>query len=112
VSVRTPAIQPASIVAHHASPRLRLVPPAAAPSRPLEASLVVYRVDSAQTTYGTCALCWAGPCQLAGSVRRRDPADRAAESTEQAICSRCLVTLEMLAVQFEPNLRLRVDTPA
>jgi hypothetical protein len=108
VSVRTPAIQPASIFAHHARPRLRLVPPAAAPTPPLQASLVVSRLDRAHVTYGTCSLCWAGPGELAGSVQRHAPTD----GTEQAICSRCLVTLEMLAVQFEPNLRLRIDTPA
>ena len=108
MSVRTPAIQPASIFGHPARPRLRLVPPAAAPTPPLEPSLVVSRLDPVHVVYGTCTLCWTGPCELAGSVRTRTPAD----STEKTICSRCLVTFEMLAVQFEPNLRLRVDTPA
>jgi hypothetical protein len=108
VFVRTPTIQPASILGHHARPRLRLVPPAASPTPPLEPSLVVSRVDRAHVVYGTCSLCWTGPCELAGNVQRHLLAD----ATEQAICSRCLVTLEMLAVQFEPNLRLRVDTPA
>jgi hypothetical protein len=111
VSARTPAIQPASIDAHYASARLRLVAPAATPARPQEASLLVSRFSSDSELHGTCALCWAGPCQLAGSVRRH-PVNSLDDAAERGICSRCLVTLEMLAVQFEPQLRLRVDTPA
>jgi len=30
----------------------------------------------------------------------------------RAICSRCLVTLEMLAAQFDSQLRLLIETPA
>ena len=111
MSARTPAIQPAFILAHHASQRLRLVAPAATPARPREASLVVARLPRDSARRGTCALCWAGPCQLAGSVRR-EPVDQFDDAAERGICSRCLVTLEMLAVQFEPQLQLRVDTPA
>jgi hypothetical protein len=59
---------------------------------------------------GTCALCWTGPGPLAGSVRRQAATD--AEAEPKGICGRCLVTLEMLAVQFEPQLRLCVETPA
>lgn len=88
------------------------MPPATAPTRPRQASLVVSRLERAHSRYGTCALCWAGPCPLDGSLRREESANPGAETHEQSICSRCLVTLEMLAVQFEPNLRLRVDTPA
>lgn len=112
MSVRTPAVQPASISTQHASPGLRLVPSATAPTRPGEASLVVSRLDAAHAAHGTCALCWTGPGPLAGVLRRRVPANQAnAQASEQAICSRCLVTLEMLAVQFEADMHLRIETP-
>jgi hypothetical protein len=46
---------------------------------------------------------------MAGSVRQRGAVGPGAL---KLICSRCLVTLEMLAVQFMPQLRLTVVTAA
>jgi hypothetical protein len=73
----------------------------------LPVGLVVSRIES-NTVHAVCALCWVGPCQLLGEVRERSEPAAAA----RPICSRCLVTLEMLAVQFGHGLRLQVDTPA
>jgi hypothetical protein len=87
--------------------RLRAIPSAAAPARPADVALVVTRLP-AGAERGTCALCWTGPGPLAGSVRQR--ATRA-DDAALTICSRCLVTLEMLAVQFAPHVRLCVETP-
>jgi hypothetical protein len=71
-------------------------------------TIVVERTGPDSADHGTCALCWTGPGPLAGSVRR----DTANPVEFRAICSRCLVTLEMLAVQFGFQLRLQVETPA
>jgi hypothetical protein len=81
--------------------------PAPLRRRPLEPTLIICRDEpSRASARGVCALCWSGPGPLAGSVRQHN------EDTLRAICSRCLVTLEMLAVQFDPQLRLRIETPA
>jgi hypothetical protein len=80
--------------------------PVPAPAEPLEPMLIVSR-DESTTRHGVCALCWSGPGPLAGSVCPRHAPDQS-----KAICSRCLVTLEMLAVQFDPQLRLHIETPA
>lgn len=67
-------------------------------------SIVVSRLTQ-PVAYRTCALCWVGPCQLVGAVHRRaEPV-----STAKPICSRCLVTFEMVAVQFGHHLRMRLD---
>jgi hypothetical protein len=89
--------------------RLRLVPPAAAPVRPMHVDLLVTRFTAGAEREGTCALCWTGPGLMAGSVHHcsgTTPTD-----IDRPICSRCLVSLEMLAVQFAPNLRLSIETP-
>jgi hypothetical protein len=88
----------------------RPIVPASAPAQPPHVTLVVSRFDITTVEHGTCALCWSGPGQLAGSVHRRGSA--ATDDDARGICSRCLVTLEMLAVQFEPQLRLQIETPA
>jgi hypothetical protein len=82
--------------------------PASAPAQPLDVTLVVSRFASAPE-HGTCALCWSGPGPLVGSIRRRGAVN---DDDLKDVCSRCLVTLEMLAVQFEPDLRLQIETPA
>jgi hypothetical protein len=91
------------------APHLSLVVPAAAPAhdrgRPHGLSLVVSRDH--HNVRGTCALCWAGPEPMAGSVR-----PIGAPAASQPICSRCLVTLEMLATLFDAELRLHVETQA
>jgi hypothetical protein len=88
----------------------RPIVPASAPAQPPHVTLVVSRFDGATAPRGTCALCWSGPEQLAGSVHRRGSA--ATNDDSKGICNRCLVTLEMLAVQFVPQLRLQIETPA
>jgi hypothetical protein len=81
----------------------------AEPARPYVSTIIVERTTSAAAELGTCALCWSGPGPLAGTVRR----DTAATTADaRAICSRCLVTLEMLAVQFDSQLRLHIEIPA
>jgi hypothetical protein len=91
------------------APHLRPVPAAPTPARPAEVALVVTRSSDDTPSHGTCALCWTGPGPLAGSV-----AQRGATETDHtlSICSRCLVTLEMLAVQFLPHLHLCIEPPA
>jgi hypothetical protein len=71
-------------------------------------TVIVEHSGRNSTPRGTCALCWIGPERLAGIVRpdTTNPADG------RAICSRCLVTLEMLAAQFDSQLRLLIETPA
>jgi len=82
-----------------------------AAARPIGAAVVVTRFAD-RTEHGTCALCWTGPAPLAGSVRRRDIAFPTSDVDARNICSRCLVTLEMLAVQFDTELQLHIETPA
>lgn len=60
--------------------------------------------------YGTCTLCWHGPTFLAGSIHLHGTS--ACDAAARGICSRCLVTLEMLAVQFDHHLRLQIETSA
>jgi hypothetical protein len=120
VSISSPAIQPASNLAHgpaqfsilpgreHAVLPLRQRLAAAPPDT---TCLVVSRNPSGSEDYGTCALCWSGPGALAGSVRRGS-AGQPYDNTTTGICSRCLVTLEMLAVQFDAELQLHIETPA
>jgi hypothetical protein len=136
VSVHTSALQPAlksapgaasrlSLISANAVPeRIRSIPlapavlpeaprpilPASAAAQPPHVTLVVSRFDVTAAARGTCALCWSGPEQLAGSVHRRGSVFT--EDDAKGICNRCLVTLEMLAVQFEPELRLQIETPA
>jgi hypothetical protein len=99
VSVHTLALHPLSIfTADPPARRLSLVPAAAAPTRTEDLTLVVTRTEIGAVS-GTCALCWSGPGPLAGSVRQRGVVT---DSTRR-ICSRCLVTLEMLALQFAPR---------
>ena len=73
----------------------------------LPASLVVYRLET-DVPATECALCWGGPGPAAAAVRERS----ASPASARLICSRCLVSLEMLAVQFGPELRLAVETTA
>jgi hypothetical protein len=80
----------------------------AKPARQSGTTIIVQRSSRYSVQHGTCALCWVGPGPLAGIVRR----DTASAAENRAICSRCLVTLEMLAVQFGFQLRLQVETPA
>jgi hypothetical protein len=89
------------------APHSRPIPLIAAPARPVEVELVVTRHSA--PAHGTCALCWTGPGPLAGNVAPRDASQIDAAL---AICSRCLVTLEMLAVQFVPHLHLCIEPPA
>jgi hypothetical protein len=74
---------------------------------PLPAELVVSRLDS-ELGRDTCSLCWVGPSPLAGTVRKLWEPDASA----RLICSRCLVTLEMLAVQFGPDVCLQMAAAA
>jgi hypothetical protein len=71
-------------------------------------TIIVERTGRHSAERATCALCWIGPGPVAGIVRR----DTANPMDARAICSRCLVTLEMLAAQFGPQLRLQFETPA
>src|SRR6266496_1799084 len=71
-------------------------------------TIIVERARRNSAGHGTCALCWTGPGLLAGIVRR----DTASAAEARAICSRCLVTLEMGAAQFDSQLRLQIETPA
>jgi hypothetical protein len=58
--------------------------------------------------HGTCALCWTGSGPLPGIVCR----DTGNSADAIAICSECLVTLEMLTVQFGSRLRLHIEASA
>lgn len=84
---------------------------ALAAARPIGAAVVVARYTD-RIEHDTCALCWTGPAPMAGSVRRCDGVFTADHVHARNICSRCLVTLEMLAVQFDTELQVRVETPA
>lgn len=84
---------------------------ALAAARPIGAAVVVARYTD-RIEHDTCALCWTGPAPMAGSVRRCDGVFTAGDVHARNICSRCLVTLEMLAVQFDTELQVRVETPA
>jgi hypothetical protein len=80
-----------------------------APAFEFGSTVVVERASRNSAEHSTCALCWTGPRPMAGSVRR----DTANAAEASAICSRCLVTLEMLAAaQFDFPLRLQIETPA
>ena len=70
---------------------------------PLPVGVVVSRLE-VHPVHAVCALCWVGPCAVSGVVRERSAFD----SPPRFICSRCLVTLEMLAAQFGSDLRLQV----
>jgi hypothetical protein len=85
---------------------------ALAAARPFGAAVIVARYTDDHIEHGTCALCWTGPAPMAGSVRRRDRVFAAGDAAARNICSRCLVTLEMLAVQFDTELQLHIETPA
>jgi hypothetical protein len=76
--------------------------------RPFGNTIVVERTSPNSAEHGTCALCWTGPGPLAGIVRR----DTANAAEARAICSRCLVTFEMLAAQFDSRLDLHIEAPA
>ena len=79
-----------------------------APAFEFGSTVIVERTSRNSAEHGTCALCWTGPGPLAGIVRR----DTANAAEARAICSRCLVTLEMLAAQFDSPVRLQIETPA
>ena len=80
---------------------------ALSPVAPLPAAIVVTRLET-KVASKECALCWSGPVSAAAVVRER----AAVFESARPICSRCLVTLEMLAVQFGADLRLSVETSA
>lgn len=82
---------------------LHLVAPVASPA---PVAVTVSRL-APQPVHAACALCWVGPRALAGVVHERSDSD----SPPRFICDRCLVTLEMLAAQFGPDLHLQVETP-
>jgi hypothetical protein len=65
-------------------------------------TIVVTRLG-AGAAFGTCALCWLGPCELPGLVHGQH---------EARVCGRCLVTLEMLALHFGAHLRVQVEPAA
>jgi hypothetical protein len=87
-------------------PRAAAPPPPASSTRSLPSGVVVSRLE-ADALRATCALCWVGPCDIAGLVSER----AAADSLSRPICSRCLVTLEMLALHFGSDLRVQLETP-
>jgi hypothetical protein len=82
--------------------------PRAELERPSGSTIIVERTSRTSAQHGTCVLCWTGPGPVAGIVRR----DTANAAEARAICSRCLVTFEMLAVQFDCQLQLRIETSA
>src|SRR5262249_40578456 len=84
------------------------VAPRAEPACQFGSTTIVERTSRNSAEHGTCALGWTGPGPLAGIVRR----DTANPAEARAICSRCLVALEMLAAQFGSQLRLQIETPA
>jgi hypothetical protein len=107
LTVITPLAPHLSLVASATVPAHdRVVPAAAAPDQPDDSTVVVERFAT-RTEHGTCALCWSGPTAMAGTVHRLG-----ASAEHRLICSRCMVTLEMLAVQFDSNLRLHIETSA
>jgi hypothetical protein len=75
---------------------------------PLPVGVAVSRLDTLPPIQAPCALCWVGPGGVAGLVLERSAPD----ARPRPICSRCLVTLEMLAAQFGPDLRLQIEPPA
>lgn len=77
---------------------------ALSPISPLPTSIMVSRLEAEAPTV-ECALCWGGPIRAAAIVRERS----AEPNSGRLICSRCLVTLEMLAAQFGAELRLTVE---
>jgi hypothetical protein len=79
-----------------------------APPFEFGSTVIVERARRSSTERGTCALCWIGPGPMAGSVRR----DTANPAEASAICSRCLVTLEMLAARFDFPVRVEIQTSA
>jgi len=97
-----------AVVFHETAQRDSTAAPSADPAGPVGSTILVERTSRNSAEHGTCALCWTGPGPLAGIVRR----DTANPVEARAICSRCLVTLEMLAAQFGSQLRLQVETPA
>lgn len=80
---------------------------ALSPVSPLPTAIVVTRLES-EAHVTECSLCWSGPGHAAASVHERSTMPEAG----RLICSRCLVTLEMLAVQYGAELRLAVETSA
>jgi hypothetical protein len=101
VALRLSLVKPAAVPAPH-----RVVPAASAPDQPDDSTVVVERFAT-RPEQGTCALCWSGPAPMAGTVHRLG-----AVAEHRLICSRCMVTLEMLAVQFDSNLHLHIETSA
>jgi len=96
-----------AVAVHEMAQRDSTTTASAEPARPFVCTIIVERTSRNSAEYGTCALCWTGPGPLAGIVRRDTTSAEAS-----AICSRCLVTLEMLAVQFDCQLQLHVETAA
>lgn len=119
MSGHTLALQPVQIFAapepsNRVTPLFRDAPAAElalATARPVRAAVVVARYTD-RIEHGTCALCWTGPAPMAGSVRRRNTGLPAGDVDVRNICSRCLVSLEMLAVQFDTELQLHIETLA
>jgi hypothetical protein len=72
---------------------------------PLPVGVAVSRLEQ-YPVQAPCALCWVGPADVAGLVLERSAPD----ARPKPICSRCLVTLEMLAAQFGSDVRLQVET--
>jgi hypothetical protein len=97
-----------TVAFHETAQRDPTAAPSVDPAGPFGSTIIVERTSRNSAEHGTCALCWIGPGPLAGIVRR----DTANAAEAKAICSRCLVTLEMLAAQFDSQLRLQIDTPA
>ena len=97
-----------AVAVHEMAQRDSTTIPSAEPARPFGRTIIVERTSRNSAEHGICALCWTGPGPLAGIVRRQPVI--AAEA--RAICSRCLVTLEMLAVQFDCQLQLHIETAA
>lgn len=107
LSLITPITSHLSLVTPGMSPAHdRVARAATAPDQPDDSTVVVERFAT-PAEHGTCALCWSGPLQMAGTVHRLGAA-----AEHRPICSRCMVTLEMLAVQFDSTLRLHIETSA
>jgi len=105
--VITPVAPHLSLLMPTAAPaRDRAVRSAAAPAQPEDSTIVVERFLTG-AEHGTCALCWSGPESMAGSVHRLSDV-----AEHRLICGRCLVTLEMLAAQFDSELQLHIETSA
>lgn len=75
------------------------------PVFPLPTSVVVSRLEAEAPT-AECALCWGGPGRVVAVVRERS----SAPESGRLLCSRCLITLEMLAAQFGVELRIAIET--